>query len=145
MLKAGKERPLRTHFTTATKMKEEVNLVEDEEEIKRQCLYEFKNQDGSLKTCKSLQKLIDEETEFIRFIKAANQPQFGRISNENVAKIIFQKDQLTQMNEEGDICIQIDPQNIKLSEQAATALLIRKQSAQDELKLEFAKKVTDYV
>ena len=35
MLKAGKERPLRTHFTTATKMKEEVNLVEDEEEIKR--------------------------------------------------------------------------------------------------------------
>ena len=76
-----------------------------------------------------MQKLIDEETEFIRFIKAANQPQFGRISNENVAKIIFQKDQLTQMNEEGDICIHIDPQNIKLSEQAATALLIRKQSA----------------
>ena len=61
MLKADKERPLRTHFTTATKMKEEVNLVEDEEEIKRQCLYEFKNQDGSLKTCESLQKLIDEE------------------------------------------------------------------------------------
>lgn len=68
----------------------EKEAIEKAERERLALQLEFARPDGELRSVESLQRLIDQETETIRILKAARAEQFIYPTNENAAKLLCQ-------------------------------------------------------